>query len=525
MVEKMISGGGYKGWRRGILALAVAAALLPSPASACLPCTLIAPAAAATASIATLNGLLLIYRLAVVDALAGAAEEIKGTIIAHMTLQKEVQEVAAKQDAFSKTELASKNLGVNNIPNTQDMVCQMQTASLSRNVADDYAAAIRRGLEESIAELGTRQDVGPTRLAIGWIYRLCKSGQLRRGTAAANYSDSDFGPTWFDANRCVNDPVQAHAFLRPSTILDHPVLLPPSKEQMETLNNPATYDPADGGAPIVGTPAQVWAGLLDKQKHFVSAKLFCDNLIMSRIHPVGLSRDQMLAAGNQANFFTNLGEMGKLQSAYRVCAAELARRTAIDTDLFPDPLGAIQALAVSGLTYATFMLEVVGRNPAEIHAYRTDPATGENLPGTEPRYVCCGDYVGFKKNFISPYVKERAIFDYCNVPGTASDAALRNGTEAQATAGNLQCVKLQQAWQLREVESRTAFVQVVQKVAEVEGYVPVEATPVHKTRFKGRDGTSLKKSRRVAIDKAEAEAIPAAYSLQDTPPISEGAAR
>ncbi len=523
----MISGGEYKGWRRGILALAVAAMLTPSPAPAqlCIPCTKIAPDLAEALAETTLKGLLEIYRMAVVDAITGAGEEIKGMIVVNMFAQKEAAYAAAKQDATMKYWLANKKLTIDNTPNTKDMVCQMQTGSLARNVTEEYAAVVRRGLEEGITELGTRQDMGPTRLAVGWLYRLCKSGQLRRGTEAANFSDSDFGPKWFDANRCVNDPVQAHAFLRPSTILDHPVLLPPSKEQMETLNNPATYDPADGGTPIVGTPAQVWAGLLDKQKHFVSAKLFCDNLIMSRIHPVGLSSDQMLVQGNQAGFFKNLGEMGKLQSAYRLCAAELARRTAIDTDLFPDPEGAVQALAVSGLTYTGFMLDVVGRNPAEIFAFLTDPVTGENIPGTEPRFVCCGDYVGFKKPFISPYVKERADFDYCNVLETAADATLRNGTEAQAAAGNLQCVKLQQAWQLRGVETRTAFAQIVQKIGEVERYADTEAAPAYKTRFNGGGGASPKNSRRAALDKAEAAAIPAAYSLKDNPAISEGAAR
>ncbi|MGB4101361.1 MAG: hypothetical protein WBK91_05595, partial [Alphaproteobacteria bacterium] len=272
------------------LAVLTLALLRPTPAVAQCPCTFPPAQAVALIAEASVTAILLAFQFSVVDAVAGKQGMITAEIETTAKLRHEVAIASAKQDTLLKYHRAVNKAAAEYPVQGDDWSCILENVGRDfRSTTDEYGHQTKRALNEVLPRVGTSKEFSPTRMAASWLYRLCKSGQLRRGTAAANFTDSDFGVDWFDQNRCVSDPVREHAFLRPSTILDNAVLVPPSKQEQETLDNPATYDPADGGTPVVGTPAAVWARLKDKQKLFVSARLFCENLTMSRLIPAGLT--------------------------------------------------------------------------------------------------------------------------------------------------------------------------------------------------------------------------------------------
>ncbi|MGB4101360.1 MAG: hypothetical protein WBK91_05590, partial [Alphaproteobacteria bacterium] len=222
-------------------------------------------------------------------------------------------------------------------------------------------------------------------------------------------------------------------------------------------------------------------------KLFVSARLFCENLTMSRLIPAGLTRDQMLMPGNQAAMFANLSDVGILSRAKDICDAELARRTTYNYDN-SDNWGFLNGaqngeLYVSGrnIGYREGQKRI-GRNIEEVYWYSTDPVTGLNIPGTNLNRL------GFELILVSPYMKERYAADYCSDAKTAADANFRNGNAAQVTAGHLECLKIQQAWELREVETLINFTQIAQKISEVNfNALKTEAAP-SKARFDGDGG-------------------------------------
>ncbi|MGB4101422.1 MAG: hypothetical protein WBK91_05900, partial [Alphaproteobacteria bacterium] len=288
----MVPRGAYRVRRRGMLLSALVALTLlsPAPAAAQCVCTKLAPTLAGVTAEGVILPFILRLQLSFVDALAGAQATFNATLTKDALVHKEAVLAYTKSDTFLRYHRAVNKAAAEYPVHSDDWSCNLETITRDfRSTTDQYGHETKRALSEVLPRVGTSQEFSPTRMAASWLYRLCKSGQLRRGTAAANFTDSDFGVEWFDRNRCVSDPVREHAFLRPSTILDNAVLVPPSKQEQETLDNPATYDPADGGTPVVGTPAAVWARLKDKQKLFVSARLFCENLTMSRLIPAGLT--------------------------------------------------------------------------------------------------------------------------------------------------------------------------------------------------------------------------------------------
>ncbi len=415
--------------------------------------------------------------LPVVDGVRGAGSVAGGMLKAKTWSDQEVARTAAKQAAAIDTYFASKDLTINYFPDVGDTLCRLSTTQGPMSLGMEwYRRGVGQSLEAGVDNLATNKNISPTRLAVGWLYRLCKSGQLRRGTEAANYSDSDFGPKWFDMNRCIEDRTQAHAFLRPSTILEHSVLISPTQEQLETLNNPANYDPVDGGVPLAaaGTPATVWAALSDKQKLFVGAKLFCENLIMSRIYPIDFTSDQAMMPDNMRLITTRYGAHGQLTAAAELCRSELARRTA------PDPsapqyagIGVMEAIAGRREKIGLFLVEHAGKNPVEVLAYATEPVIGTIIPGSERG--------GF---FVSQYLLDRYNSDYCNNTETAANFSVKAGTVAEHSTLVLDCLEIEQNWEFNEATNRLAFVQAVLGLPDI-GSTPGPTAAPTKVRYDG----------------------------------------
>jgi hypothetical protein len=350
------------------------------------------------------------------------------------------------------------------------------------------------------------------------LYRLWKSGQLRPGTAP-EFLDSDFGTKWFNANACIDSPVQAHAFLNPTTILDHTVLVSPSKDQMDVLNNPESAYPPNPPMPG-GTPETVWAALTDKQKLFVGAKLFCENLIMSRMNPVRMTSDQALLPGNMSQTLKSLGNMGKLLAAQAQCNNEIARRTAPDPEN-PDFAGdlAMQDILAKGNKIATFLVTNESKNPVDIYAYNTDATGANTLPAIT---VAAGPHAGESKSFISPYLIERYNNDYCNSQDTANNISFKPGSESERATGHLSCLLVQQVWDEHEITMRSIFARIVQSISEVDMNAGEFTAAPAKARFDGDGYRGRNGQKRASLEGGEplAPVMPVSYREGEADPAT-----
>jgi hypothetical protein len=427
----------------------------------------------------------------VVDALSGAMTSISSMLTLETSVTSNAAKAAATQDMFS--EQAAKDAIVNTsiIPDTNDTLCRLHTARSMKNTMNDYNKAVGKSLETGLNDLATNRSYTPSRLAVGWLYRLCKNGQLRRGTAP-DFADSDFGPKWFAANACIDSPVQTHAFLNPTTILDHSILVSPSKDQMDVLNNPESAYPPNPPMPG-GTPETVWAALTDKQKLFVGAKLFCENLSMSRINPIHFTSDQAMMPGNMQAITNRLSSNGLMATAQSLCQHEVARRTAPDPespDLAADP--AMQIILTRGEKVATFLTGNESKNMEDIYAYLTD-ATGANTGA--PVVIGAGVDAGKPKAFISPYLIDRFGNDYCDSQDTADNFAFKQGSEAVRSGTSLDCLTVTARWQLNDIAHRLAFSQTVLGMPDMDSNGEPQAAPA-KANYKGnndwRNGTLLR---------------------------------
>jgi hypothetical protein len=498
-------------------AMVLTAALVVAPAQSwaqCSPCTSASPVAEEIATWAAIELDLDIFASSIVDALSGVQTSVTGM----QTLQTSVISNAAKakttEDGASKIIAATAEVDVANVVDTNDTLCRLHTGQSLATPMGDYKKAVTRALETGATDLATNRNYTPSRLAVGWLYRLCKSGQLRRGTPP-DFADSDFGNKWFTANACIDSPVQTHAFLNPTTILDHSILVSPSKDQMDVLNNPESAYPPNPPMPG-GTPETVWAALTDKQKLFVGAKLFCENLIMSRMNPVRMSGDQAVVPDNMGIALKSMGNMGKLLSAQALCNNEIARRTAPDAEN-PDYVGDPVMLTIlrRGNKLATFLTANESKNKEDIYAYLTD-ATGANTG--PPITVLAGPDAGKDKSFISPYMIERYDNDYCNSQDVATNISFKPGSESERATGHLSCLMVQQIWDEHEITMRTIFARTAQSIGEIDvDPSPQFNTAPAKARYDGggfRDGVA---PRRASVEGTAAlnAALPVSFRAAD----------
>lgn len=441
-------------WRRffqfGTLPLVLS--LLAMPASACTSCGAAFSIAANTATQVAQIGLTTSSIVAAIGTNGGGqGASTNGPVAAYGDAAKSETEFNTAS-TFRET---YRKVRADHTLNTQSTHCRLGTKNLLAPATDIIAKAAKNLQERGIVEgMFFNRAMTPARVATGALYRLCQNGQL---------APSDFGQQWFTVNNCIDDPTTVHDFLKISTVLDNPVLVPPSQATMDILNNPEASAPA--------AVLAAWNGLNDKQKKYVGAQRYCENLVTGRIKPQDLQGDAAMSVGNMALIVQNFSAIATLSGARDMCANELARRTAID------PVGMAAgtvktALQQNGEKLTNFLVNMRGADPRELYAYATPADYAANNP--------IPDAGGQPKPWISQYVVDRMSRDYglsikCS---SYSDS----GSDAQRTANALGCSQLATKWEQTEEQRRKNLLQAVSAISRTPDFVAGQAAPL-RTRY------------------------------------------
>lgn len=436
-------------WRRffqfGTLPLALS--LFAMPASACTSCGAAFSIAANTATQVAQIGLMTSSMLAAIGAHGGGAgASTNGPVAASADAAKsqaEAEAAVAQRETFHAVR-------ANNTIGTQSTNCRLGTKNLLAPAMDNIASTVKQLQERGIVGgMFFNSLMTPQRIATGHIYRLCKNGQLTR---------NDFGDAWFTQNDCIEDPMTAHDYLEASTILDNPVLIPPTQAALDVLNNPENN--------TAGAITAAWGGLNDKQKKYIGATRFCENLVLSKIKPQDIRGDAATAPANMAIVAQNMSAMASLASVRDMCLSELARRTAIDPAAMP--AGAHRtAIEQNAEKVINFLVNMRGADPRELYAYSNLVNYNANNP------IQAG---GRPKAWVSQYVIDRHPRDFglsikCVGYGDSGSDALR-------TTSALACAQTAQIWENNESQRRKNFLEAVASVRSSPGFNQGVAAPM-----------------------------------------------
>lgn len=447
----------YHGGKLRMLVLAAILCLSPS-ARACDSCAATVAAALATSSIITA---ITVYTteltLAIGMAGGGIASNLTGTAAATYDAQK----AAAEHDGIAKKVIADKMLTAQNTVNTENLSCRLGTRNTLLAGTKQVAASVRKRNEQSLLNLIYHPNYTPMRLAISHIYRLCKNGQL---------TPDVFGQRWFDDNECIDSPRTAHDYLKTSTILDSSILVPPTQAQMDILNNPES-----------NTTAQVqstFTALNDKQKKYVGAIRYCENLVIARLLTQNIRNNDAAASKNAAAIGQNMGANASVALLADACNKEVARRTALD----PNAPGGMSAgpyrtrLLDNGRKIIDFLVNKRGYDPRLVYAYTTDADYDSNNP------------IGGSANpqiFISDYLLERYSRDYslsikCVNYGDT-------GTDAVKTKNALSCAQNAATYDLTEVTNNANFIAAISDISSTGQFNSSGETPVKPASYMAPD--------------------------------------
>ncbi len=381
-----------------------------------------------------LSPLITAQKTAFTGAMAASAQAIIAAVglMGGGTASAKQAQVAAAQDAAkSKAEhhtyVAMRetyhNVRANQTVNMQSVNCRLQTINNTIAVVKEkFEGAVAFNLQDGVINLFFNHNFSPARTRVATIQRNCKNGQLLR---------TDMGSAWWDAinaaspatSQCFEDttdvdgdgqPDFAHAFMKATTVLDHRVMVAPSSADMTVLNNP------DGG----GNPQTVWNGLTVKQKLYVSAVRFCENLALYALQPLGVSGDAAMAAENQATILQNLAAIGKLDALVYACRSELARRTAPDA----------AAMVAAGYTD----MQPVVDNAAKVAELllRTGAQKRSSGEADEFQEIIGGTTVSYVSPALLAYARSEA---FCNNNETMKSIYSDTGTDSKKTDNVVQC--------------------------------------------------------------------------------------
>lgn len=433
--------------RYGALSLVMVASS-SLPAAACTSCAAAFSIAANTASqVAQIGVMTEAIVAAIGDAGGGAGSADNGPVASYEDAAKSEAEFEAAS-TFRETYRVAR---ARNTLNTQSTHCRLGTKNLLAPAADVIAKAARNLQERGVIDgLFFNTAMTPARIATGAVYRLCQNGQL---------APADFGQQWFTVNNCIDDPTTAHDFLKISTVLDSPVLIPPPQATMDILNNPEASAPA--------AILAAWNGLNDKQKKYVGAQRYCENLITGRIKPQDLRGDSAMSPGNMALAVQNFSAIATLSGARDMCADEMTRRVAID------PVGMAAGAVKTAYTQnseklTNFLVNMRGSNPRELYAYASQADYTANNP--------IPDAGGQPKPWISQYIVDRMPRDYglsikCS---SYSDS----GSDAARTGNALGCAQLATKWEQTEEQRRKNFMEAVAAISRTPDFGAKEAAPM-----------------------------------------------
>lgn len=380
--------------------------------------------------------------------------------------------VAAAQDAAKSA--AEHNTAVQmretyrqvraeNTFNTQSTNCRLATKNIVAPAMEEVSRFNKMMQERGIVDkMFFNTSMTQQRIATGALYRLCQNGQL---------AEADFGRSWFTVNNCFEDPATTHDFLKISTILDNPVLIPPPQATMDILNNPEASAPAAVKA--------AWDALNDKQKKYVGATRYCENLILSKVKPQEIRGDAAMAAGNMASIVQNFGAISSLSSARDMCVNELSRRVAIDPTLLPAGPHR-DAVEQNGEKIINFLVNMRGADKRELYAYATPADYTANNP--------IPDASGNPKAWISQYVIDRHPRDHGLSIQCANYAD--SGTDAQKTANVISCAQMAATWEKQEAMRKKTFIEAVAAIDQTPEFAAPQAAPL-RTGFSPGGGAAM----------------------------------
>lgn len=417
--------------------------LVSAPAAAvCPPC---AAMPFVTAQHTAVTAALTLMNQSIVTALGlhggGTAANKQGNSVAEFDAQKS----RASMENAGEAVVTQRRANMVAVSSTQSLNCRMHTMdNVARAITQKFQQAVAFNLQDGVINLFFNRSFAPERTMVASLQRNCKNGQLRR---------TDMGDTWWNAvnanssptSQCFEDttdvdgdgaPDFSHAFLRPSTILDSRVLIPPSNAQMDVLNNPESA--------ALGGPQAVWAALTPKQRAYVSAVRFCENIALTALRPLGVYGDEAHDVRNMSTALTNMAALAKLDALVYACRSELARRTAPD------------AATMVGAGFND-MTELVNNNPR----------VGEILirSGVNPQEFREGgtDYMSAA---MLAYARGEA---FCSSMQTSKSMYADSGTDDQRTQNVLKCEQLKMYYKETEDIYRSLFSNMVNGVSRLEG--------------------------------------------------------
>ncbi len=354
---------------------------------------------------------------------------------------------------------AYREANVASVINPQSLNCRLSTANRVAAATQSISRGVSKNLERGVVDnTFFNANLTPQRIAVASLYRLCQNGQL---------APEDFGQAWWTANGCFSDPTTVHDFLKISTILDSPVLIPPSQAQMDILNNPESY--------AAGTASNVWNNQLnDKQKKYVGAQRYCENLVASRMRPQNIRNDAAMTAGNMTAISMNFGAASAVASVSNMCSREMARRVALDTASLPaGPYR--QELEDNGPKMINLLVNMRGADPRALYAY----ATPADYTANSPIAGAAGP-----KPWISEYVKgmvaeAHGLSDKC--------AGWGNSTSSAATTGTfLECNMMVAQYERNEAANKKAFIEAVAAIDQSPNFVDAAGSAAVKINHEGQ---------------------------------------
>ncbi|MEJ0061711.1 MAG: hypothetical protein WDO70_00535 [Alphaproteobacteria bacterium] len=343
--------------------------------------------------------------------------------------------------------------------NMQSKNCRIHTAHKLMPAVANYNRNLLTTLDGKVIDayfdLGMAAGRGP----IVAMQRLCKNGQFLKG---------DFGMKWWNAmgsaaNPCFEDPAFAHAFVKPSTILANLVMVQPSAEQMTCLDSPDAYDSTIPNSPCTkwtGSAKGAWDSMTDKQKLYVSAVRFCQNIELQAIQPNTITGDRAMDPKNVHVIMKNFSTLDKVSTLIRTCYDEIARRTAPDPDgkladgtklAVGDPLMKANSIGENGIRIGYNMVKS-GYDQKIFQAYDSNgnAVVGEDIDGDgtpDPR----------------TYVSQALLQHYRDIVFCKNNHSFEadTGPDSVKTAVLAQCNQLKSIAEQRDETYRATFNQFV----------------------------------------------------------------
>jgi len=294
---------------------------------------------------------------------AGKASTNSATVIA---LEDAAQNMAGQNTAVQELQTFHE-VRATHSTSMQSVNCRLQTVNDTASmIQEKFQQTVALNLQDGVINLFFNKAFDPRRTRVATMQRNCKNGQFLK---------TDFGITWWNGlnaaspatGQCFEDltdadadgaPDFSHGFMYSSTVLNHRVLVPPSSADMSILNNPD--DPANAK-----TAQATWTGLNAKQKLYVSAVRFCENMALYALQPMGVRGDAAMSPDNQQVIMQNFSAIAKLDALVYACRSEVARRTAPDAAAMVTAGYADMAKVKDNAEKAAVMLIGSGAKPEE----------------------------------------------------------------------------------------------------------------------------------------------------------------